>query len=422
MRILLVGGGGREHALGWQFRKHGHELIAAPGNPGLAELGDCLDISTSDKAAIVSVAIERRVDLVVVGPEAPLVEGLADDLRAVGIDVFGPGADGARLEGSKSFSKLFFQRHQIRSAAHAICASDDDVNRAIAEFGPRVVVKVDGLAAGKGVIVCDNPAEALAAAAELRERFRAASDNLVVEQRLSGRELSVMALCDGKRVEILAQAEDHKQLGDGDVGPNTGGMGTVSPADWASDDLLARIAEEIFAPTVAGLQQDGIDFRGVLYAGLMVDENGAPWILEYNCRFGDPETQPLMIRLESDLAVALRAAARGDLGDIALRWSADVAVCVVIASAGYPVSSTKGVAIELGDKSDTTSDAESVVVFHAGTKLDGETLVTAGGRVLGVTARGPDLGSARARAYAATHAAAFEGAQFRTDIGVRKAT
>ncbi len=419
MKILLIGSGGREHALGWQFVSHGHQLISTPGNPGLAKLGRCLDIGVGEISRLVEVAVSESVDLVVVGPEAPLVNGLADALREAGVDVFGPGASGARLEGSKAFSKDFFVRHRIRSAAFRLCTTDDDVTAALASIGPQVVVKVDGLAAGKGVVVCADADAARAAVSDLRRRFGPAAETVLIEQRLSGRELSVMAICDGQRVEILAQAEDHKQLGDGDVGPNTGGMGTVSPAPWASRELLARVQADIFAPTLRGLASDNIDFRGVLYAGLMVDDDGVPWILEYNCRFGDPETQPLMVRLISDLADSLRAAARGDLGGRTLEWRDDVAVCVVLATAGYPQRSQKGVLIEGLDRLGELADYDATVIFHAGTANPQGPLVTAGGRVLGVTARGTNVDQARQRAYAAVSAIAFEGMQFRRDIGYR---
>jgi phosphoribosylamine--glycine ligase len=371
----------------------------------------------------VKVAIEEGADLVVVGPEAPLCAGLADKLRAAGVPTFGPGADGARLEGSKAFSKALFARHGIRTAAFRVCATVDDAERAIDELaalavppGSGVVVKADGLAAGKGVVVADDSAEAKAAArAMLDGRFGEAGARLVIEQRISGREVSVLALTDGERLEVLAPAEDLKTLYDGDRGPNTGGMGTVSPA-WIDEETLARVHDEVLVPTVRGLASEGIDYRGVLYAGLMIDATGAPWLLEYNCRFGDPETQPVMARLEGDLGAVLFGAATGALAPGALRWDRRVAVCVVVASAGYPESPRTGDVITGLDAAGEMTD---VIVFHAGTARKDGAIVSAGGRVLGVTALGDDTSAARARAYAAVERIGLDGKQFRTDIGSR---
>ena len=416
MKILLIGGGGREHALGWRFAKAGHEVLSAPGNPGLAVLGEIVAIGVDQIDELVAVAGERVVDLVVVGPEAPLVAGIADQMREAGIAVFGPGAGGAQLEGSKAFSKRFFERHGIRTSEFRVCAGRQAARDAVAELGGALVVKLDGLAAGKGVVVCKNEAAALEAIDVVRARFGAAADALVIERCIAGRELSVMAICDGKRAILMAQAEDHKQLGDGDVGPNTGGMGTVSPAPWATPELMERIEGEIIALTVAGLRADGIDYRGVLYAGLMVDDTGVPWLLEYNCRFGDPETQPLMMRLRGDLGDVLLAAAQGDLASRELEWDPRTSVCVVMASAGYPAGSQKGIAI--GGLAMVEGDY--LVAFHAGTARSGDELVTAGGRVLGVTSLGRDVDEARDRAYAAIENISFPGAQFRTDIGRRR--
>ncbi|MBZ0233700.1 MAG: phosphoribosylamine--glycine ligase, partial [Deltaproteobacteria bacterium] len=312
MKILVVGSGGREHALAWRLAQSGHTVVAAPGNPGMEAVATCVPVKVMDLDGQVKVAVEHAVELVVVGPEAPLCAGLADRLRATGVPTFGPGADGARLEGSKAFSKALFARHGIRTAAFQVCTTVEDADRAIDALaaiavpaGSGVVVKADGLAAGKGVVVADDVAEARAAArAMLDGRFGDAGAKLVIEQRISGREVSVLALTDGERLEVLAPAEDHKTLLDGDRGPNTGGMGTVSPA-WIDDATLARVKAEVLEPTVRGLAAEGIDYRGVLYAGLMIDATGAPWLLEYNCRFGDPETQPVMARLRGDLGAVL---------------------------------------------------------------------------------------------------------------------
>ena len=434
MKILVIGNGGREHALVWRLAQGGHAVFCAPGNPGIAAQATCLDIAASDLAGIEEAARARSVDLVVVGPEAPLVAGLADRLRAAGVPVFGPGAAGAQLEGSKIFCKEFFQRHGIPTARFFACSTVAEADAAIDDLigapGDGVVVKADGLAAGKGVVVCADRAEARAAARDMLEggRFGAAGTRVVVEQRLEGRELSIMAVTDGERYQLLAQAEDHKALLDGDRGPNTGGMGTVSPPAWdalgAQDGgLLARIEREVFEPTLRGLAAEGIEYRGVLYAGLMIDPAGRPWTLEYNCRFGDPETQPVLARLQGDLADWLAGAAAGALPQAPMAWDARTAVCVVLASAGYPARPETGKPISglAGDPGSRpgSGPGEDVMVFHAGTALaDGE-LVTAGGRVLGVTALGADVDAARARAYAAARQISFEGMQMRGDIGAR---
>jgi phosphoribosylamine--glycine ligase len=417
MKILVVGNGGREHALAWRLAAGGHEIVAAPGNPGIEAIGRCVAVKTLDLDGQVELARREAVDLVVVGPEAPLVVGLADRLRAAGVPTFGPGADGAQLEGSKVFSKQFFARHGIPTAEFAVCESVAEADAAVERLGGDVVVKADGLAAGKGVVVCSTTDEAQAAARDMLEarRFGDAGARVIIERKIPGREVSVLAITDGKRCVVLPAAEDHKTIFDGDRGPNTGGMGTVSPA-WPTPALLARIEREILEPTVAGLGRDGIDYRGVLYAGVMVDDAGAPWLLEYNCRFGDPETQPVLARLRSDLGALLAGAAVGTLPDTDPDWDPRTAVCVVVAAAGYPEAPRTGDPITL----DPAPDPD-VVVFHAGTARDGDRLVSAGGRVLGVTALGTDLAEARQRAYAAVDRIGLHGKQFRRDIGLRPA-
>ena len=413
MKILVIGSGGREHALVWRLAKSGHELLAAPGNPGMAQLARCFPVAVERHAELVALAREQRVDLVVVGPEAPLVAGLADELRAAGIATFGASAAGAQLEGSKAFSKQFFARHDIPTAKFFIAKTIAEADAAIDQLGA-CVVKADGLAAGKGVVVAADAAEAKAAAREMLDgRFGAAGATLVIEQKIAGREVSVLAITDGKRLEVLPVVEDHKTIFDGDRGPNTGGMGTVSPA-WASDALITRVIREILEPTVRGLAADGIDYRGVLYAGVMVDGQGNPWLLEYNCRFGDPETQPIMARTIGDLGAVLANAARGELHHGVLGWDARVAVCVVVAAAGYPSSPKTGDPIRIGAVPD------DVIVFHAGTADKDGTLVSAGGRVLGVTALGISVQQARERAYAVVDAIELAGKQVRRDIGARR--
>ncbi|MEO8699248.1 MAG: phosphoribosylamine--glycine ligase [Kofleriaceae bacterium] len=415
MKILVAGGGGREHALVWRLVQAGHDVVTAPGNPGIAAHATCVNVAVDDHPGLMALARDQGVDLVVVGPEAPLVAGLADTLRAAGLAVFGPGRDGARLEGSKVFSKQFFARHDIPTAAFGtattVAEADAVIERLAASGG--VVVKADGLAAGKGVVVATDAAEARAAAREMLEgRFGSAGTTLVIEQRIAGREVSVLAFTDGQRLEVLPAIEDHKTIFDGDRGPNTGGMGTVSPA-WISDPCAARIRHEILEPTVRGLAADGIDYRGVLYAGVMVDPAGAPYLLEYNCRFGDPETQPIMARLRGDLGEVLLGAARGEMPVGSLAWDARVAVCVVVAAAGYPG------APRTGDPITGLDHLDDVHVFHAGTARAGDQLVSAGGRVLGVTALGISADQARAKAYAAVDRIGLAGKQYRTDIGAR---
>jgi phosphoribosylamine--glycine ligase len=420
MKILVVGGGGREHALAWRLAQNGHVVLAAPGNPGIEQTlgGRCFPVKVDAFDELVALAKREAVELVVVGPEAPLVAGLADRLRAAQIPTFGPSAQGAQLEGSKVFSKQFFARHRIPTAPFAIATSvteaDDAIERLTANGG-NVVVKADGLAAGKGVVVANDWAEARAAAREMLEarRFGDAGAQVVIEQRIIGREVSVLALTDGHRLEVLPACEDHKTIFDHDRGPNTGGMGTVSPA-WITDAVSARIRSEILEPTVRGLVADGIDYRGVLYAGVMVDAAGAPYLLEYNCRFGDPETQPIMARMRGDFGVVLAGAARGEMPTGALAWDARVAVCVVVAAAGYPGD------VRTGDPIRGLDALHDVQVFHAGTATKDGVLVTAGGRVLGVTALGISVAQARDKAYAAVDAIDLAGKQFRRDIGARK--
>jgi len=416
MKILVLGSGGREHALVWRLAQGGNEVIAAPGNPGIEQLARCIPVALTDHAGIAALATSEAVDLVVVGPEAPLVAGLADELRAQGLLTFGPGKIGAQLEGSKAFSKQFFARHGIPTARFVVTSSVQEADAAVDAMGGAVVIKADGLAAGKGVVVATSAAEAKVAVREMLEakRFGAAGGTVIVEEKIIGREVSVLAITDGKTLEVLPAVEDHKTIFDGDRGPNTGGMGTVSPA-WTNTDILERITREILQPTVRGLHADGIDYRGVLYAGVMVDALGAPYLLEYNCRFGDPETQPIMARMKGDFAKLLAGAARGELPHGVLAWDARVAVCVVVAAAGYPGEVRTGDPI--GGLDHTPAD---VLVFHAGTARKDGQLVTAGGRVLGVTALGVSVQQARERAYAVVDAIELSGKQARRDIGARR--
>ncbi len=419
MRVLLVGGGGREAALAWAFSQSPllTELVCAPGNAGIARHARCVPIAAEDVALLASHAIEERYDLVVVGPEAPLVSGLADRLRDAGIDVFGPSASAAMIEGSKAFSKEFMARHGIPTAGFHIF---DDPGKAAAylassEAAYPLVVKADGLAAGKGVVIAHDAPTALATAQEMMsgQAFGAAGRRIVVEEMLHGRETSFFVLSDGTTWLELASCQDYKRAEDGDAGPNTGGMGTYSPSAWLDDATRQTLRENVVIPTVRGLASEGRPFRGVLFIGVMLTETG-PVVLEYNARFGDPETQVLLPRLDGDWLDVLGACARGELSKIELRWHDEPTVCVVMASGGYPGAYEKGVPIEGLSEAESLED---VLVFHAGTTRDasGRT-TTAGGRVLGVTAAGRDLAAARDRAYEAVARIRFRGEHHRNDI------
>jgi phosphoribosylamine--glycine ligase len=421
MRVLLVGGGGREAALAWAFSRSPllDELVCAPGNAGIARHARCVPIAAEDVDALASHAIEQRYDLVVVGPEAPLCGGLADRLRDAGIDVFGPSASAAMIEGSKAFSKEFMARHGIPTAGFRIFDDPDKAADYLAGSGVSypLVVKADGLAAGKGVVIASDAGTATATAREMLSghAFGGAGRRIVVEEMLYGRETSFFVLSDGTTWLELANCQDYKRAGDGDAGPNTGGMGTYSPSAWLDDATRQTLREQVVTPTVRGLAAEGRPFRGVLFIGVMLTSTG-PLVLEYNARFGDPETQVLLPRLDGDWLRVLAACARGELSQIELRWRDESAVCVVMASGGYPGAYEKGVPIE------GLSEAESlegIWVFHAGTTRDasGRT-VTAGGRVLGVTAAGRDLGSARNRAYDAVARIRFRGEHHRNDIAL----
>jgi phosphoribosylamine--glycine ligase len=418
MRVLLVGSGGREDALAWALARSPRieRLRCTPGNAGIARRAPCLPIRADDVAGLVEHARSERYDLVVVGPEAPLVAGLADRLRAAGIAVFGPGAAGARIEGSKVFAKLFMERHGIPTARFRVF---DEATAARAylrssEANYPLVVKADGLAAGKGVLLCDEPAQAVGAATDLLERraLGEAGARIVVEELLRGHEASFFVISDGEDFVELATCRDYKRAGDGDTGPNTGGMGTYSPAPHLDAGTRREVVERVVRPTIGGLAESGAPYRGVLYIGLMLTTDG-PRVLEYNARFGDPETQVLVPRLDGDWLDLLHAAAVGDLGGCLPTWKEDAAVCVVMASAGYPGERAPDRPIEGLEEAEAL---EGVVVFHAGTRAHGDTVWTAGGRVLGVTALGADHGAARERAYAGVARIHWEGERHRTDI------
>ncbi len=392
------------------------KLWAAPGNPGIAQDAECVALDATDHDAVIAFAREKEVGLVVIGPEAPLVDGLADSLRAAGIDAFGPSKQAAQLEGSKGFTKELCKRANIPTARYERCTSLEAAWGALKKFDPPFVLKADGLAAGKGVVIADTREEAQNALNEMFDgKFGSAGSEVVIEQFLTGEEASFFALTDGTAILPIGTAQDHKRVGEGDTGPNTGGMGAYSPAPVLSEALQAQVMREIVEPTVQTLREEGMPYSGVLYAGLMLTKDG-PQLIEYNARFGDPECQVLMMRLESDLVELMQACARGTLGEVAAPvLSDDFALTVVMAAEGYPGTPKKGGPIDLSE-----AEAGGAKVFHAGTKLEGDTLTSSGGRVLNVTARGASATEAQANAYAAVDAIDFADGFCRRDIGQRE--
>jgi phosphoribosylamine--glycine ligase len=425
MRVLVVGSGGREHALCWAIGRSPlvGEVLCAPGSDGIRQDARVVPADLSDPKALVDLARDERADLIVVGPEAPLVKGAADRLVAADIAVFGPSASAARLEGSKTFAKQFMNRHGIPTAPHRVFDDPDEAMAYVRTEERPLVVKADGLAAGKGVTVCSDPGEATCAIQEAmcERRFGQAGARVVIEDRLVGQEASYYALSDGQDFVCLEAAQDHKPALDGDQGENTGGMGAYSPTPVVDAAVEGKVVERIVRPCLEGMRSEGSPYRGVLYVGLMIVD-GDPYVIEFNVRFGDPETQPLLFRLESDILPLLDAAARGRLGQGGLpelRFG-DPAICVVMASEGYPRGYATGFPIAGLDDVASLSD---VKVFHAGTRFVGGGWATAGGRVLGVTARGAGIARARDQAYQAVEKIHFKGAHFRTDIaryGIQK--
>jgi phosphoribosylamine--glycine ligase len=416
--VLLIGGGGREHALAWKLKQS--PLLGtpycAPGNAGIAEIAETLSLDVGDHGAVASFCREKDIGLVVIGPEAPLVAGLTDDLEAQGIRVFGPSRAAAQLEGSKGFTKDLCARAGIPTAAYARFTDAPAAKAYVATQKLPIVIKADGLAAGKGVTIAETKAEADAAIdACFSGAFGAAGSEVVIEEFLPGEEASFFALVDGVTALPLAAAQDHKRAYDHDQGPNTGGMGAYSPAPIMTDALCRRTMREIVEPTVRAMSEAGTPFKGVLYAGLMIAD-GAPKLIEYNVRFGDPECQVLMLRLRSDLLPALLAVAEGRLAGLALEWHDDPALCVVMAAKGYPGAYAKG--SEIKGLDDAARDPD-VQIFHAGTRRDGDRILADGGRVLGVTAKGRDIREAQARAYAAVDKIDWPGGFCRRDIGWR---
>ncbi len=417
MKILVVGSGGREHALCWAIAASPlcDGLLCAPGNAGIATLAECVAVSADDTGGLVALCHERGVDFVVVGPEAPLVAGLVDALEAAGIKAFGPNAAAAVLEGSKGFTKDLCAQYAIPSGAYARFTDSDAAKAYIAARGAPIVVKADGLAAGKGVVVAETVEEALAAIDNLGASLGGAAAEWVIEEKLIGEEASFHALVDGTHALPLAAAQDHKAVGEGDLGPNTGGMGAYSPTRAVDDAMAARIMSDIIEPTVAAMAAEGRPFKGVLYAGLRLTDDG-PKVIEFNARFGDPETQVMVTRLMSDLLPALIAAADGVLDKMSLRWRDEAALCVVMATRGYPGSYEKGSVI---GGLEAAAAMDGVTLFHAGTSHADGQITASGGRVLGVTGTGETLAEARARAYKAVDAIDWPQGFCRRDIGWR---
>jgi phosphoribosylamine---glycine ligase len=417
MKILILGSGGREHALAWKLRQSPRvtELYCAPGNGGISEIATCVPLKLADQEALVAFAKEQEIDLTVVGPDDALAAGIVDRFEAAGLRIFGPQQAAARLESSKVFAKEFMQRHGIPTAASGHFTDSTLAQEFASRMSVPVVVKADGLALGKGVIIAQTHDEAATAIRQIMDerKFGDAGSAVVIEEFLQGPEVSIHALVDGSSYLLFPSAQDHKRAQDGDQGLNTGGMGTYSPVPQLTSELELQVREQVLERFLAGIKADGIRYRGMLFPGLILTAAG-PRVLEFNCRFGDPETQVLLSRLETDLVDLLEACIDGTLAQQTPRWKAGSAVCVIAASGGYPEAYETGKPIEgLGEAS------QDAVVFHAGTRLQDGRFLTSGGRVLGVTATGADLSEARERAYRATQAVAFEGMHFRSDIGAK---
>ncbi len=418
MKILVIGSGGREHAIAWKLAQSPkvEKIYCAPGNAGIAEVAECVDIGVMDFDSQITFAKDNDIDLVVVAPDDPLAAGAVDAFEAAGIRAFGPRKNAAIIEGSKSFAKDLMKKYNIPTAAYETFTDADKALEYLKTVDFPVVLKADGLALGKGVLICNTPEEAEAGvkAIMLDKQFGAAGDSMVIEEFLSGREVSMLAFVDGKTVKTMASSQDHKRAKDGDQGLNTGGMGTFSPSPFYTEDVDDFCRKYIYQPTVDAMREEGREFKGVLYFGLILTDKG-PKVLEYNARFGDPETQVVLPRMKNDLTDVFEACIDGTLDDIDLEFDDDAAVCVVLASDGYPEHYEKGLPIRGLEK---FKDTDGCYVFHAGTKFDADgNVITNGGRVLGVTALGPDLKAARANAYAATGWIDFDNKYMRHDIG-----
>ena len=419
MKILIVGGGGREHAITWKLASDSTQpdLFCAPGNAGTRSIATNLEIGAEDLCAIVAWSAENRPDLVIVGPEVPLCAGLADDLVEIGIPVFGPTRDAAMLEGSKIFSKQVMEAAGVPTAASAEFTDALQAREALEDFGFPVVIKADGLAAGKGVYICNTREEADEAIADImdNDRFGDAGKTVLIEEFLRGEEASILALVDGETIVMLASSQDHKRAFNNDQGPNTGGMGAYSPAPVVTDELWPVIREQVFERTLSELKRRGITYKGILYGGLMVTEDG-PKVLEFNCRFGDPECQVILPRIDGDMLPALLAVVNGTLEESLLRWKPEPCAGIVMASGGYPGDYEKGIPIKGIAEADRL---DGTVVFHAGTTTEGEQIVTSGGRVLAVTSLGENLAAAVKQAYQGVLKVKFDHAHYRTDIAGR---
>ena len=416
MNVLLVGNGGREHAIAWRLSqsKKVSKLFIVPGNPGTALYGKNVSIGAEDIEGLIKFGKENNVGLAIIGPEDPLSLGIVDAFEKAGIKAFGPGGGAAQLEANKAFAKQIMRVNSIPTAESRTFEKFEDAKAYIASRDEAVVVKAAGLAKGKGVFVCNEPADGILAAEEIMVKriFGDAGSTVIVEDKLLGEEASILAFVDSRNIYIMETAQDHKPIGDGDTGPNTGGMGAYSPAPVVTEALMKQITREVFVPTVDGMNRNGTPYRGVLYAGMMLTAGG-PRVLEFNCRFGDPETQPILMRLKSDLFEVMMATCEGRLDKVTLDWDPRPAVCVVMASGGYPGEYQKGKVIEGLDEAAKLKD---VMVFHAGTASKDGKIVTAGGRVLGVTAVGNTIADAKAKAYEACAMIHFEGAYYRKDI------
>ena len=416
MNVLLIGSGGREHAIAWKLAqsKNIDKLYIAPGNPGTAMCGENVDIGATEISKLIDFARENKIGLAVIGPEDPLAAGIVNAFEAAGIKAFGPSGAAARLEADKAFAKYIMRTNAIPTAEARVFDNFDDAKTYIASRDEAVVVKAAGLAKGKGVFVCDEPSDGILAAEKIMcdREFGSAGDNIIVEDKLLGEEASILAFVDGRNIYIMESSQDHKPIGDGDTGPNTGGMGAYSPAPLVTDAMMSQITREVLVPTVDGMNRSGAVYKGVLYAGIMVTAGG-PRVLEFNVRFGDPETQPILMRLKSDLLEVMLAVCDGNVDGVTLVWDERPAVCVVMASGGYPGDYEKGKKISgLED----AAKLEDVMVFHAGTAEKDGQIVTAGGRVLGVTALGATIQQAQKKAYEAVDMIKFDGAYCRRDI------
>ncbi|SFH72207.1 phosphoribosylamine--glycine ligase [Tindallia magadiensis] len=417
MKILVIGGGGREHTLVWKLKQSSvvEHIYCAPGNPGINKIAEGVAIQVENIDGLKDFALEKQIDLTVVGPEVPLVEGVVDAFREAGLQIVGPDQAGAKLEGSKSFAKAFMEKYDIPTGKYEVAYHSEEAKKKLEAFEYPLVIKADGLAAGKGVLICETKKEAMDAIEDILEKkvFGQAGNHLVLEEFLVGTETSMLCFVDGESILPMASSQDHKQIGDHDTGPNTGGMGTYSPNRAYTVSMEKEVEQKILLPTLEGIRAEGMDFRGILFIGLMITKDG-PKVLEYNVRFGDPETQVVLPRLKNDLCVVFQHVVNKRLKEVQLEWKEETAVCVVLASEGYPADYKKGIPIHGVDEI-----RDEVLIFHAGTDIRNNELVTNGGRVLGVTALGEGVDEAREKAYAAVDAIQYKGKTYRKDIGLR---